>query len=140
MFFFDRKHGLNCHRMKPALFSVLCEIKEKTGKRSFMPHTIHCHNTPARMVLFNTHRCSTHNSQYQSCGSSRLSQTIVLFTLTDASLPKCNELRLWRFLVMYFVMVWLISSVGLLFSIKTVWLRVNRALHAIRGLEMLLMF
>ncbi len=27
-----RKHGLNCHRMKPALFSVLCEIKEKTGK------------------------------------------------------------------------------------------------------------
>lgn len=28
----NRKHGLNCHRMKPALFSVLCEIKEKTGK------------------------------------------------------------------------------------------------------------
>nr|XP_029533789.1 pre-B-cell leukemia transcription factor 3-like isoform X3 [Oncorhynchus nerka] len=27
----NRKHGLNCHRMKPALFSVLCEIKEKTG-------------------------------------------------------------------------------------------------------------
>uniref|UniRef100_A0A673JXR2 Pre-B-cell leukemia transcription factor 3-like n=1 Tax=Sinocyclocheilus rhinocerous TaxID=307959 RepID=A0A673JXR2_9TELE len=27
----DEKHGLNCHRMKPALFSVLCEIKEKTG-------------------------------------------------------------------------------------------------------------
>ncbi|KAM4547825.1 pre-B-cell leukemia transcription factor 1-like isoform 2-T2 [Odontesthes bonariensis] len=25
-----RKHGLNCHRMKPALFNVLCEIKEKT--------------------------------------------------------------------------------------------------------------
>ncbi|KAL3872052.1 hypothetical protein ACJMK2_040013 [Sinanodonta woodiana] len=24
------KHTLNCHRMKPALFSVLCEIKEKT--------------------------------------------------------------------------------------------------------------
>lgn len=31
-----RKHALNCHRMKPALFSVLCEIKEKTGK-SFNP-------------------------------------------------------------------------------------------------------
>jgi len=30
----NRKHTLNCHRMKPALFSVLCEIKEKTGKRS----------------------------------------------------------------------------------------------------------
>ncbi|KAM8872475.1 pre-B-cell leukemia transcription factor 1-like isoform 1-T1 [Synchiropus picturatus] len=26
-----KKHGLNCHRMKPALFSVLCEIKERTG-------------------------------------------------------------------------------------------------------------
>ena len=25
-----RKHTLNMHRMKPALFSVLCEIKEKT--------------------------------------------------------------------------------------------------------------
>lgn len=34
MFFLSlcRKHTLNCHRMKPALFSVLCEIKEKTGK------------------------------------------------------------------------------------------------------------
>lgn len=26
----DQKHTLNCHRMKPALFQVLCEIKEKT--------------------------------------------------------------------------------------------------------------
>lgn len=26
-----RKHTLNSHRMKPALFSVLCEIKERTG-------------------------------------------------------------------------------------------------------------
>ncbi|KAF0031770.1 hypothetical protein F2P81_016325 [Scophthalmus maximus] len=26
-----KKHALNCHRMKPALFSVLCEVKEKTG-------------------------------------------------------------------------------------------------------------
>ncbi|TRY74856.1 hypothetical protein TCAL_07114 [Tigriopus californicus] len=25
-----RKHTLNCHRMKPALFEVLCQIKEKT--------------------------------------------------------------------------------------------------------------
>ncbi|XP_038651066.1 pre-B-cell leukemia transcription factor 1-like isoform X1 [Scyliorhinus canicula] len=25
-----RKHALNCHRMKPALFNVLCDIKEKT--------------------------------------------------------------------------------------------------------------
>ncbi|XP_013909508.1 PREDICTED: pre-B-cell leukemia transcription factor 3, partial [Thamnophis sirtalis] len=29
-----KKHALNCHRMKPALFSVLCEIKEKTGRQS----------------------------------------------------------------------------------------------------------
>jgi len=29
----NRKHTLNCHRMKPALFSVLCEIKEKTALR-----------------------------------------------------------------------------------------------------------
>jgi len=28
-----RKHTLNCHRMRPALFQVLCEIKEKTGKQ-----------------------------------------------------------------------------------------------------------
>nr|XP_045622353.1 homeobox protein extradenticle-like [Procambarus clarkii] len=31
-----RKHTLNCHRMKPALFSVLCEIKEKTGKNNLL--------------------------------------------------------------------------------------------------------
>ncbi|CDQ58142.1 unnamed protein product [Oncorhynchus mykiss] len=30
-----RKHALNCHRMKPALFNVLCDIKEKTGKVKF---------------------------------------------------------------------------------------------------------
>jgi len=27
----SRKHTLSCHRMRPALFQVLCEIKEKTG-------------------------------------------------------------------------------------------------------------
>merc|ERR1712158_209338 len=26
-----RKHTLNCHRMKPALFSVLCEVKKNTA-------------------------------------------------------------------------------------------------------------
>uniref|UniRef100_A0A8B9LG30 PBC domain-containing protein n=1 Tax=Astyanax mexicanus TaxID=7994 RepID=A0A8B9LG30_ASTMX len=31
-----RKHALNCHRMKPALFNVLCEIKEKTGQSCFI--------------------------------------------------------------------------------------------------------
>ncbi|EEB12911.1 conserved hypothetical protein [Pediculus humanus corporis] len=31
-----RKHTLNCHRMKPALFSVLCEIKEKTVCRRYL--------------------------------------------------------------------------------------------------------
>lgn len=34
-----RKHALNCHRMKPALFNVLCEIKEKTGGFSYL--TVH---------------------------------------------------------------------------------------------------
>lgn len=90
LFFLERKHGLNCHRMKPALFSVLCEIKEKTGKCSFMLHTIRCHNTPARIMLFNTDRCYIHNSHQQSCRSSRLLWTIVCLTLTDASLPKCE--------------------------------------------------
>uniref|UniRef100_G3NIP8 Pre-B-cell leukemia homeobox 1b n=1 Tax=Gasterosteus aculeatus TaxID=69293 RepID=G3NIP8_GASAC len=33
-----RKHALNCHRMKPALFNVLCEIKEKTG--TFTSHLL----------------------------------------------------------------------------------------------------
>nr|XP_046263606.1 pre-B-cell leukemia transcription factor 1-like isoform X2 [Scatophagus argus]XP_046263616.1 pre-B-cell leukemia transcription factor 1-like isoform X2 [Scatophagus argus] len=28
-----RKHALNCHRMKPALFSVLCDIKERSALR-----------------------------------------------------------------------------------------------------------
>ncbi|KAK7888644.1 hypothetical protein WMY93_024204 [Mugilogobius chulae] len=28
-----RKHALNCHRMKPALFNVLCEIKEKNSRQ-----------------------------------------------------------------------------------------------------------
>ncbi|KAG7486717.1 pre-B-cell leukemia transcription factor 1-like isoform X2 [Solea senegalensis] len=26
-----RKHALNCHRLKPALFGVLCEVKERTA-------------------------------------------------------------------------------------------------------------
>jgi hypothetical protein len=26
----SRKHALSCHRMKPALFDVLCQIKEKS--------------------------------------------------------------------------------------------------------------
>uniref|UniRef100_A0A3Q3IAV1 PBC domain-containing protein n=1 Tax=Monopterus albus TaxID=43700 RepID=A0A3Q3IAV1_MONAL len=29
-----RKHALNWHRMKSAIFSILCEVKEKTGKMS----------------------------------------------------------------------------------------------------------
>lgn len=53
-----KKHGLNCHRMKPALFSVLCEIKEKTGECSFISRTMCPRNTSARMLLFNV----AHNS------------------------------------------------------------------------------
>uniref|UniRef100_A0A665WLI4 Uncharacterized protein n=1 Tax=Echeneis naucrates TaxID=173247 RepID=A0A665WLI4_ECHNA len=33
-----RKHALNCHRMKPALFSVLFEMKEKTGELATVDH------------------------------------------------------------------------------------------------------
>ncbi|KAJ8794244.1 hypothetical protein J1605_019033 [Eschrichtius robustus] len=35
-----RKHALNCHGMKPALFSVLCEIKGKTGEILFILYTL----------------------------------------------------------------------------------------------------
>ncbi|XP_055017105.1 pre-B-cell leukemia transcription factor 1-like [Boleophthalmus pectinirostris] len=31
-----RKHALNCHKLKPALFSVLCEIKDKTVCRTLL--------------------------------------------------------------------------------------------------------
>lgn len=41
LLFYFRKHALNCHRMKPALFNVLCEIKEKTGK-SYFPFFMSC--------------------------------------------------------------------------------------------------
>lgn len=36
-----RKHTLNCHRMKQALFVVLCEVKDKAGKYQFA-HTFSC--------------------------------------------------------------------------------------------------
>lgn len=38
--FVFRKHALNCHRMKPALFNVLCEIKEKTGQSCFITYIL----------------------------------------------------------------------------------------------------
>lgn len=31
-----RKHTLNCHRMKQALFVVLCEVKDKAGTHSII--------------------------------------------------------------------------------------------------------
>ena len=34
-----RKSNIHTHRMKPALFSVLCEIKEKTCLRYFVKFT-----------------------------------------------------------------------------------------------------
>ncbi|TGZ45986.1 Uncharacterized protein DBV15_09714 [Temnothorax longispinosus] len=48
-----RKHTLNCHRMKPALFSVLCEIKEKTG-REFQPYFMWCFRLFSVLSLRNT--------------------------------------------------------------------------------------
>jgi hypothetical protein len=53
-----RKHTLNCHRMKPALFAVLCEMKEKTGASSLPPHFI------------------IHSSPYSSSSSLRLAKAI----------------------------------------------------------------
>lgn len=64
-----RKHALNCHRMKPALFSVLCEIKEKTGRP--LRRRFQCGSRPtAASYLWsrlspNTHpepSCSSHPS------------------------------------------------------------------------------
>lgn len=52
--YWNRKHGLNCHRMKPALFSVLCEIKEKTGK------TFVYRNTPISTQRKNNTGASMH--------------------------------------------------------------------------------
>lgn len=43
-----RKHALNCHRMKPALFSVLCEIKEKAGELSICHFVIFSHTSQWR--------------------------------------------------------------------------------------------
>ncbi|CAN0350183.1 unnamed protein product [Lampetra fluviatilis] len=52
-----RKHGLNCHRMKPALFSVLCEIKEKTDTARDIGMFI------MRSVSVRTHRNGTEKSR-----------------------------------------------------------------------------
>jgi len=38
-----RKHTLNCHRMKPALFQILCEIKEKTGLLCYICYKLKIH-------------------------------------------------------------------------------------------------
>ncbi|CAH2314510.1 pre-B-cell leukemia transcription factor 2 isoform X2 [Pelobates cultripes] len=43
-----KKHALNCHRMKPALFSVLCEIKEKT----VIPTVCHLLSSVVSRTLF----------------------------------------------------------------------------------------
>ena len=40
-----RKSNIHTHRMKPALFSVLCEIKEKTCLRYFIKYTSKTQNT-----------------------------------------------------------------------------------------------
>uniref|UniRef100_A0A7N8XIF2 Pre-B-cell leukemia homeobox 1a n=1 Tax=Mastacembelus armatus TaxID=205130 RepID=A0A7N8XIF2_9TELE len=48
-----RKHALNCHRMKPALFNVLCEIKEKTGK--FCLLDVECCHFVIQVFLHGSH-------------------------------------------------------------------------------------
>lgn len=59
-----RKHALNCHRMKPALFNVLCEIKEKTGRNEtpafgcfFFGSSNPCTSSPP--ALLGSSRCRT---------------------------------------------------------------------------------
>lgn len=54
--FLSRKHALNCHRMKPALFNVLCEIKEKTGRKAML------------LVLYYFSFCSLGILFHQVCG------------------------------------------------------------------------
>ncbi|KFW83511.1 Pre-B-cell leukemia transcription factor 1, partial [Manacus vitellinus] len=44
-----RKHALNCHRMKPALFSVLCEIKEKTDAKALIAFAYPARPRPLRL-------------------------------------------------------------------------------------------
>lgn len=51
LLFLCRKHALNCHRMKPALFNVLCEIKEKTGREA-TPLVPRCFSFCSLKVLF----------------------------------------------------------------------------------------
>uniref|UniRef100_A0A8B9WB83 PBX homeobox 1 n=1 Tax=Bos mutus grunniens TaxID=30521 RepID=A0A8B9WB83_BOSMU len=46
-----RKHALNCHRMKPALFNVLCEIKEKTENPSCIVLHIFIFYSPVGLMI-----------------------------------------------------------------------------------------
>ncbi|KAL7850891.1 hypothetical protein AOLI_G00212470 [Acnodon oligacanthus] len=48
-----RKHALNCHRMKPALFNVLCEIKEKTASLPTVPGN----QKPVELLEFRQRPC-----------------------------------------------------------------------------------
>ncbi|XP_058395699.1 pre-B-cell leukemia transcription factor 1 isoform X3 [Diceros bicornis minor] len=61
-----RKHALNCHRMKPALFNVLCEIKEKTeGGRRGPPPPRGKTLSGADLPLLNTYQDGLGRSQSQ---------------------------------------------------------------------------
>ncbi|KAK2539879.1 hypothetical protein Q9233_001583 [Columba guinea] len=52
-----RKHALNCHRMKPALFNVLCEIKEKTDRFTVNCFTLRIQRPPPlyHICIFKSH-------------------------------------------------------------------------------------
>ncbi|XP_033621855.1 pre-B-cell leukemia transcription factor 1 [Fukomys damarensis] len=50
-----RKHALNCHRMKPALFNVLCEIKEKTEPWFISRVEVALHPNPSKTKAIISH-------------------------------------------------------------------------------------
>ncbi|XP_055480344.1 pre-B-cell leukemia transcription factor 1-like [Psammomys obesus] len=77
-----RKHALNCHRMKPALFNVLCEIKEKTGI-----HALLLVNMQIRPLRDWTRCCSDLTHLSSSVGIARLRNV--------RNVAACSDFR-WR--------------------------------------------
>uniref|UniRef100_T1J7R5 PBC domain-containing protein n=1 Tax=Strigamia maritima TaxID=126957 RepID=T1J7R5_STRMM len=76
-----RKHTLNCHRMKPALFSVLCEIKEKTGESSLF-HTLNSYSM-----------CLSHGRRHVECRCKLRSDRFPSIFLVVLSLRAIHESR-----------------------------------------------
>lgn len=81
-----RKHTLNCHRMKPALFSVLCEIKEKTGELKLRRFIIFMWSWCSPLFLIVFIRLQRDNtSEWKVDGNNKI-PTFDLFSNTSISL------------------------------------------------------